>query len=260
MKNSSIKQSLFKISEGILIALFWLCIWWTLTFFVKGFYLPGPKATLGRVYDLLQEKDTYSIIFGSLYRVVVSIIVALILGVALGALAGLIKKLDKLLNPAMVCIKSTPVLSFIIIVTIYIKSSQVPIFCSALLCTPIVYSNVLTGIRVVDKDLLEMSKVYRVKSSLIFKKVYLPSIIPYVNAAAIVCLGMAWKITVAAEVLSVLNQSIGFMIYNAKVILEFEDVFAWTILIIICSFIIEILVKNLLKKNKYYKGMKINNV
>lgn len=260
MKTSSTRSLPKKLLEGMFIALFWLFVWWIVTKFVNGFYMPGPLETSKYILDILSEQETYVILFSSFMRVMISIAIALVLGIVLGVMAGLSPAIDRVLNPAMVCIKSTPVLSFILIISIYLSSESVPIFCSALLCIPIVYNNVLMGIRVVDKNLLEMSRLYKVKHSYVLKKIYLPSILPYINAAAIVCLGMAWKITVASEVLSVLKNSIGFMIYSAKVHLEIEAVFAWTIMIIICSFIIEELIKKLLEKNNYYKGMNIKNV
>ena len=50
---------------------------------------------------------------------------------------------------------------------------------------------------------------------------------------------MAWKAGIAAEVLAVPKQAIGTEIYFSKLWFETPTLFAWTIVIIILSFIIE---------------------
>ena len=70
-------------------------------------------------------------------------------------------------------------------------------------------------------------------------KIYVPSIIPYFNAACRSAFGMAWKAGIAAEVLAVPKQAIGTEIYFSKQWFETPTLFAWTVVIIILSFIIE---------------------
>lgn len=48
--------------------------------------------------------------------------------------------------------KATPVMSIIIIALVWLKSSSVAIFTSILMCFPIIYTNVLSGIKSVDKN------------------------------------------------------------------------------------------------------------
>ena len=50
---------------------------------------------------------------------------------------------------------------------------------------------------------------------------------------------MCWKAGVAAEVIGVPKGSIGEKLYNAKIYLETPDLFAWTIVIIVISFVFE---------------------
>jgi NitT/TauT family transport system permease protein len=50
---------------------------------------------------------------------------------------------------------------------------------------------------------------------------------------------MAWKAGIAAEVLTVPKQAIGTEIYFSKLWFETPTLFAWTIVIIILSYVIE---------------------
>ena len=67
-------------------------------------------------------------------------------------------------------------------------------------------------------------------------------VLPYFLSACRLSLGMCWKAGVAAEVIGVPSGSIGEKLYNAKIYLNIPDLFAWTIVIIVISFVFEICV------------------
>ena len=64
-------------------------------------------------------------------------------------------------------------------------------------------------------------------------------VLPYFLSACRLSLGMCWKAGVAAEVIGVPSGSIGEKLYNAKIYLNTPDPFAWTIVIIVISFVFE---------------------
>ena len=59
------------------------------------------------------------------------------------------------------------------------------------------------------------------------------------------CMGIGWKVSVASEVLSIPRYSIGLNLLSAKTTLETAELFAWTIVVVILSFMFE-------KVFKYY--------
>ena len=59
-------------------------------------------------------------------------------------------------------VKSTPVASFIILCLIWIPSKNLSVFISFLMVLPVIYTNILEGIRQTDRKILEMAKVFRV--------------------------------------------------------------------------------------------------
>lgn len=52
-------------------------------------------------------------------------------------------------------------------------------------------------------------------------------------------LGLCWKAGIAAEVIGIPEQSIGEMLYNAKIYLNTPDLFAWTVVIVMISLLFE---------------------
>ncbi|HBC98046.1 MAG TPA: ABC transporter permease, partial [Clostridium sp.] len=171
------------------------------------------------------------------------------IGIVLGVIAGLNRLVEEILDPLIITMKATPVMSIIIIALIWFTSSHVVIFTAILICFPIVYTNVIQGIKSVDKGLIQMANVYKVKGKYLLKDIYLPSIKNYIVSGILMCLGIGWKVSVASEVLSTPNYSIGLNILNSKTTLETPELFAWTIVVVILSFTFEKIFKYYLSKN-----------
>ena len=84
-----------------------------------------------------------------------------------------------------------------------------------------------------------MAKVFQVNPGRKIRYIYVSQVLPYFLSACRLSLGMCWKAGVAAEVIGVPSGSIGEKLYNAKIYLNTPDLFAWTIVIIVISFVFE---------------------
>lgn len=142
-------------------------------------------------------------------------------------------------------------MSIIIIAIMWFKDTNVPIFVAFLMCFPIIWTNMVSGIKSTDQKLLQMCKIYNVKKIRVITSVYFYSVMPYVKAAMISALGIGWKVTSAAEVLSLPKYSIGRYLYDSKVYLEIPYLFAWTVIIITLSYFFETVLKKLFKSRNY---------
>ena len=87
------------------------------------------------------------------------------------------------------------------------------------------------------------------RSIYIVKDIYIPNIKTYVESSILMCLGLAFKVSVASEVLSTPKYSIGLNILNSKSMLETEELFAWTIVVIILSLLFEVIFKIYIKNS-----------
>uniref|UniRef100_UPI002601E46F ATP-binding cassette domain-containing protein n=1 Tax=uncultured Olegusella sp. TaxID=1979846 RepID=UPI002601E46F len=90
-----------------------------------------------------------------------------------------------------------------------------------------------------DSQRLGMLKLYRVDSFHQFGAYIWPELQSYLFASAKMTVGMSWKAGVAAELIGSPAGSIGEHIYQAKIVLETADVFAWTIVIVLLAYICE---------------------
>ena len=158
-----------------------------------------------------------------------------VLAVILAALSARDRRVEELLAPLVMLVKTVPVASFIILALVWLSSKTLPLFIAALMVFPPVYLNVLEGVRCTDASLLEMARVFRVPFSRTLRGIYLPQVLPYFRSAVSTALGLCWKAGTAAEVIALSGGSIGEKLYHAKIYFETADLFAWTAAIVLIS-------------------------
>lgn len=236
----------------LLAIVIWLAIWFIVAIIINdSFKFPGPVETLKALFvNIISGEGFFRTVLTSLLRILLGLAGSFLLGLILGVTAGIKKGFGDFMEPIITVIKSTPVMSFIILAMIWFKFSTVPIIICFLMCFPIIYSNIKEGISQTDSNLLDMAKLYKVNPSRIIKGIYLKSIKPYFYSAANICLGLGFKVTVAAEVLASPDYGIGSRLYDAKIYLEPVEVFAWTFVILVLSYLLEQLLKFMFKENK----------
>lgn len=228
----------------------WLLLW-EIAFLIvnQAIYLPSPFNVLKSIVQLISDKNFLIVIFMTTYRVLISFILSAIFGISIGFFCGINKRLYEIFEPIIVLIRSIPVISVIILAIVWFQSSSVPIFSGFLMCFPVIWTNMVEGIKKTDIKLIEMSTVFKIKPFSIFKSVYLPSSLPYIKAGLSTALGLSWKVIAAAEVLSLPKYAIGSKLHDSKVYLETDDLFAWTMMIILLSYIFESILRKIFEKN-----------
>ncbi|KYH28367.1 MULTISPECIES: ABC transporter permease [Clostridium] len=243
------KISIIKKSRKITILIFWLLIWELCSLFVnQSLFLPSPLEVLKVLLTLITETYFWKSVFSSISRVIIGLFLSIVIGIIAGVASGLNKFIEEILNPLILGIRAIPVMSIIILALVWFKSYYVSVFTAILTCFPIVYTNVVEGIKNVDIKLIEMAQIYKVKKKYIIKDIYLPSIRPYIVSGVLMCLGLGFKVTVSSEVLSTPKYSIGLNLLNSKSMLDTSELFAWTIVVILFSFIFERTFKSYIEK------------
>ena len=234
--------------KNLLATLFWVAAWYLLAFFVGNpLLLPTPWQGVLRLWELGQTSAFWQITLYSIGRILLGSVLAVILAVILAVLTTASSLIAALLSPLMTAMQATPVASFAILVLIWMDRDWVPVLICGMMVLPVVWSNVCTGIRQTDLQLREMAKVYRLNPWRRLRRIWIPSVLPYFRAACASALGLGWKAGIAAEVLTVPKASVGRMISEAKLYLMTEDLFAWTLAVVLLSLLLQRCVLALLK-------------
>lgn len=238
------KERVYKIGSVILALLLWQII----SMFVDmEMLLASPLTVIKRLFTLIFEKDFLKTVSYSVLRITGGFLLAFIAGCVFAVLAARFRAVELLLWPYVATVKAVPVASFIILCLIWFSYDQLTVLISFLIVFPVIYSNFLQGMKSTDRNMLEMAELYRIGWHKRFLYIYLPCVKPYLLSAAGIGVGMAWKSGVAAEVIGVVNSSIGERLYNAKIYFQNADLLAWTIVIVLCSVLGEKLFKGLIK-------------
>jgi len=224
----------------LLVVAFWLAVWQVAAAVVHhDLLLAAPGDVLARLAELVVTPGFWSTVAHTLVRIVAGFVIGSVLGVAGAVLAAAARWAEALLTPLATVVRTMPVVSFIILVLIWADSSRLAVVISALMVAPVLYATALQGIRSRDVALLEMAAVFGVPLWRRLRAVDVPAVVPFLLAGARVAVGLAWKSGIAAEVIGLPQGSIGERLYQAKIWLSTADLFAWTVVIVILSLLVE---------------------
>jgi len=237
MKNST-KNIIIIISVAVLLLL------WEVASLSIGSeqIMPGPWATLVATAELLVQKDFIFVVLSTIFRGVVSFIIAHILGVSLGIIAGLHEGFGAFMKPWIVVMRSTPVVAFVLLALIWFSKSTA-IFIGVLTMFPIIFTNIVTGIRNVDAKLIAMAKFYKVRQRNIIRNVYIPSIAPFMVSGISSAVGIGWRAIIVGEVLSQPRFGIGGSLQLAQMQMNVEVLIAWTIIAVLLGALFEKIIR-----------------
>ena len=229
--------------------LFWLIVWQGgAALLDESLLLVSPVRVLRRLFALIREKSFYDAVLFSLARNAGGFALGWTAGVLLAALAARITPVEYLLRPLMVTVKSIPVASFIILALVWLSSKKVSVFIVFLMVLPIVYGNLLEGVKSESGRLREMARVFQVPPGRRALFISLPQLKPHLLSALSLSLGLSWKSGVAAEIIGVPRGSMGAAFYEAKLYLDTPSLYAWTLTVVLLSVLFERLVLLLVKR------------
>lgn len=224
----------------LLAVIFALCLWQLAAMTIDSkILLVSPVEVAVRLTTIWQTEGFWTSIWFSFYHIAGGFFLALFLGIVLAALAGRFRRIETLLWPFLVTIKTVPVASFVVICLIWLSAEKLSVFISFLIVLPVVYGNVLEGIKSEDKLMLEVGTVFRMPLLRRLLYIHLPQLKPFIMSACATALGMAWKAGVAAEIIGTPDGSINKQLFYSKIYLDTDDLLCWTVIIVIVSVLFE---------------------
>ncbi len=260
------KTSFFKKTiKTILIATFWILIWEAASRLVSRnnelllLILPSPFTVFKTWTKIAFTSNFIKAELLTLVRIFAGFIIGCVLGFVIGIITHISNLFYALLSPILKIIRAIPVVAIIIIMYLFFDSSTLPVLIVCLMVLPLIWQTVYDGLNNTDKGLLEMSEVFNLSKIKTLIRVKLPSITPNLITACVNALGLAWKSGVAAEVICLPKVSLGTMLWQGKGSVNFDEVYAVTLTVVVLSIIIEILLKYLCNKYLARNGGTLND-
>ena len=156
-------------------------------------------------------KPTYiDQIFTSLKTVFAGFLLATVLAVPIGILCGASKTFNAMFNPLIQLFKPVSPLAWLPIVTMIVSAVYVtadPMFDKSFINSAVTVTlcslwptviNTAVGVGSIDRDLLNVARVLRLKRSTQLTKLVLPSALPYIFTGMRLSLGVGWMVPIAA--------------------------------------------------------------
>lgn len=222
------------------IILFWLAVWEIADRVVDNrIILSGPIHIMDALFKQVARSDFWEIVGASFFRIVAGFALSFLCGFILALIAYHFRLVKDFLEPLMLTLKTVPVISFVIMLLIWVGNQSLTIYLAFLIVLPLIYTNTLAGFGNVDRHMLEMAKTFRLSRWKSFLYIYRPVFMPFLISSCEVSLGLSWKSGIMAEVIGTPRPSIGREMFQAQSYLATSNLFAWTLIVIVLSILFE---------------------
>ena len=245
------KSNYKKILYIALPIVFWLLVWEIFARIVdRTYFLPSISETLAALVVIFKKPIFYKVVSLTLLRVVLGLVIGIVVGFIFAVASHHSKTVYSILSPIISIIKATPVATFIILLYVNMKSDTLTVFIGFLMVMSIIWQNLIDAYSSIDKNLVEVAEIYGFSFKKRMRVLVIPAFVKYLIPAIITSVGLAWKSEVAAEIIAYTTNSIGQQMNMAQYAYDTPTMFAWTLVIITISILLERGLKALLLRYK----------
>lgn len=231
------------------IIVFWLAVWQLLDVIIDNrLVLAGPIRVAQSLVEQLGQPDFWVICGASFGRIALGFLLSFVVGFLLALMSCRHRLFRDFVDPIISLLRTIPVASFIILLLIWVGNQALTVFLAFFIVLPLIYTNMVTGFESVDRQMLEMARVYGLSRWRTFLYIYRPAFMPFLMSSTKISLGMTWKSGIMAEVLATPKPSIGKEMATARTFLDTPDLLAWTVVVMVLSFLFEKAFMELLKR------------
>ncbi|CAM2153622.1 sulfonate transport system permease protein [Pararobbsia alpina] len=163
-------------------------------------------------------------------RVLTGFALGAISAVLVGGAMGLSKRLEALLDPTFQALRAIPSLAWVPLLLLWMGIDEAPkITLVAIGAFFPVHLSVLSGIRGVDRKLIELGKVAGLSHAALVRRILLPAAMPQIFAGLRIGLAVSWMFVVAAELIAA-TRGLGYLLSDGRETGRTDWVFAAIIL------------------------------
>jgi len=215
-----------------------VAVWWLL-YLVYPRLLPSPVSTVREAMRLVSDGTFFFHMYQSLRRVFVGSIVAMFFSVGVGIYMGTVVMGERFFQPLVVLGLTIPGLMWALIaVMLFGINEWSPYFAVTVTIFPMLVINIWAGVKALDKELIDMSRVFQFTPWMKISQVIIPQLVPNIFAATRYGLGLAWKVVVVVEMFGTSN-GVGYQVMKSYQVFNMEGVIAWTLTFVVAMIVIE---------------------
>ena len=239
----------------LLSCIFFIGLWQLIAIVINNdIYIPRIQQVIEAIKIIFKEQNFSEIILSSFYRTMISYLLALIFSMILGVLATVYPFFKYLMQPINSFGKTIPTMVLVVLSLVWFDKDKTPFVVGFAITFPILYEGIRNSIMQIDKKIIDMTKIYQVSLKDKIKKIYLPVMKFYFMSIFVSTFSLTFKVVIAGEVHGQPKFGIGSQIQLEKVNFNTTGIFAWIVIIVIISLVLELI--NKLLKEKIYRWTK----
>lgn len=178
--------------------------------------LPAPSAVVSAGVELVRSGQIWTHLAISGWRAGLGFVIGGSIGLLLGFITGLSNWGERLLDSSVQMIRNVPHLALIPLVILWFGiGEESKLFLTSLGVLFPVYLNTYHGVRNVDRDLIEMGRVYGMGNWTLFRKIIFPGALPSIFVGLRYALGIMWLTLIVSETIAA-SSGIGHMANEAR--------------------------------------------
>ncbi|WP_286832630.1 MULTISPECIES: ABC transporter permease [Acinetobacter] len=182
---------------------------------IEPYLLPAPSS-LWQSLTELAEGDLWQHLWASSWRVFLGFGIGSGLGLVFAILVGLNRHAEDFLEPTFSAIKSIPSLAWIPLLLLWLgidEGSKITLIAIGAFFPT--YTNTVAAIQGVDRKLIEVARVYRLKYWQQIQQIVLPAASPGILTGLRNSLSLSWMFMIAAELIAA-TQGIGYLLSDGR--------------------------------------------
>lgn len=234
---------------------FFAAVWQSAAVLINNeIYIPKIQQVLVGISSIFKDESFLQNIFSSFNRTMVSYTLALVVAIILGVLGAVYPFFQYLMQPLNAFGKTIPTLVLVVLSLVWFDKDKTPYVVGFAIVFPILYEGIRNSILQIDRKIIDMTKIYEI--NLIDKviNIYLPVVKFYFMSIFVSTISLTFKVVIAGEVHGQPKFGIGSQIQLEKVNFNTSGIFAWIVIIVLISLILEFI--NSLLKEKIYRWSK----
>jgi len=186
--------------------------------------LPAPSAVALAFWTNIENGELIHHTLISTRRAFYGLVIGGGIGFGLGVMNGALPIAEKLTDSSLQMLRNVPHLAIIPLVILWFGIGEdAKVFLVAIGVLFPIYLNTFHGIRMVDRGLVEMGRVYGLGAAALYWRIILPGALPSILVGLRYALGIMWLTLIVAETISA-QAGIGYMTMNAREFLQTDVV------------------------------------
>lgn len=226
------------LQRGLLLILF-LLLWLIAARNLPTFVLPGPEKTFSALLFLWHQHTLLQDIGATFSRVLSGFLLATVIGTFAGLALGASRRLAQFFEPLLAVFNTVSSAIWAIFAIIWFGiSDATTVFVVFMTAMPLILTSVWQGAQTVERQFVELARSFRMSRTQTLCKIYLPTILPWFFSGARTAFGFGWRVSLVAETLGA-SDGIGYRLRQAGDLVQTDQVFAWTLLLVSLMLLLE---------------------